>query len=327
MWIIVWNKWKFNARWKLKNIESIVVLMRILYGKMDEKNWLWYKKYLDKAEDIWLITDTKIELNWNITRWEMAYLIYVLNTSFQISKKNQDLIDSWLIRYSYSGWSVFFDWKEITWADIKTFAIVEEDKNDPYYWYAKDKNCLYYYWKCVDVFDPNTFTYIWDNNEIWLYIAKDKNGVYFLDKENWFMRKKIPNVIDIKNITDLWNNYVKINWTIYKYNYNSIWDVNTDIKSPSNFYFFFIPWRIKDPSNSSIYGTDGISIYCLNQERKLITIDADINTFEVMDFDEKKHGINEYSDDVRRHLIWTVGNKAKDKNNKYLDCGITQFNL
>lgn len=74
LWLFKWYNNKFMFRDKLTNAQAITVLMRIMFGTMDEPKSAYYTNYLLKAKEIWLVWS--INVNTNITRWDAAIMLY-----------------------------------------------------------------------------------------------------------------------------------------------------------------------------------------------------------------------------------------------------------
>lgn len=78
LWLFQWNKGKFNPKDNLTNAQWIVVLMRIIDGRQDEKlTKNWYDAYVSRSS-IWNILDNTAPfyMSSNITRANMAIMIY-----------------------------------------------------------------------------------------------------------------------------------------------------------------------------------------------------------------------------------------------------------
>jgi len=79
--IILWSKWKFNPFGNLTKAQAITILVRIIdWWLKDETGGVWYQKYYEYAQNTWLLNNMWYSLSTldkeNITRWDMAILIY-----------------------------------------------------------------------------------------------------------------------------------------------------------------------------------------------------------------------------------------------------------
>ena len=74
LWLFKWYNNKFMFKDNLTNAQAITVLMRTMFGTMDEPVSAYYTNYLLKAKEAWLVWD--INVNKNITRWEAAIMLY-----------------------------------------------------------------------------------------------------------------------------------------------------------------------------------------------------------------------------------------------------------
>ena len=72
--VFKWTKWNYMPKDNLTHAEAIAVLIRIMIWTLPEPSPFWYSNYIAKAKEIWLIENTNA--NSNITRWEVAILLY-----------------------------------------------------------------------------------------------------------------------------------------------------------------------------------------------------------------------------------------------------------
>lgn len=84
LWIMKWSNWLFFPYFNIKKSELITILIRTIYWKLDETNNIWFKEYIDKAIEIWLIKDTPNNKDYesiaqkDITKYELSLMLYRL---------------------------------------------------------------------------------------------------------------------------------------------------------------------------------------------------------------------------------------------------------
>jgi len=92
--ILNWSNGKFLPTSKITKSQAFAVSLRSINKTQDEKVSPWYKNYISYAKDNWwtdwFITNNKF-IDWNITRWEMALLIYRIHKSTYV--KPQEIIN------------------------------------------------------------------------------------------------------------------------------------------------------------------------------------------------------------------------------------------
>lgn len=83
-WLFKWTNWYFLPTQNLTQAQAIAVLMRAVYGNMVETGSKWYENYYLQASKTWILSwlwfDYKTLDSTNITRWEVALLLYRLNS-------------------------------------------------------------------------------------------------------------------------------------------------------------------------------------------------------------------------------------------------------
>jgi hypothetical protein len=79
---------KFMPNNNITEAQALTVVVRSLYGKMDETMSPWYKGYFMKAKDIGLISNETISMvdTKNITRQKLATWLYQGSTSKMMMK-------------------------------------------------------------------------------------------------------------------------------------------------------------------------------------------------------------------------------------------------
>lgn len=93
LWIFKWYNNKFMFKDKLTNAQAVTVLMRIMFGTMQEPTSSYYTNYLLKAKEIWLVWNINVKSN--ITRWEAAIMLY----DSSIYREEIDWIVFWNANY------------------------------------------------------------------------------------------------------------------------------------------------------------------------------------------------------------------------------------
>jgi hypothetical protein len=82
MWLFQWYKGKYNPKTNLTNSQALVVLSRMVNGKLDESFSPWYWRYY-QSDNLWKYVFANWLKIWSIwsaekqaTRWEIAVMMY-----------------------------------------------------------------------------------------------------------------------------------------------------------------------------------------------------------------------------------------------------------
>lgn len=81
IWIFNWIKHKFLPKNNIKQSQAIAVVIRFLDWNLDSEKWFWFKNYVEKAKQYWILewldfwSNSEINKNY-ITRWQLALLLY-----------------------------------------------------------------------------------------------------------------------------------------------------------------------------------------------------------------------------------------------------------
>ncbi len=78
--IMKWHANKFNPYKNIKWQEALAVLWRLFWGLADQRLWHWYGVYVDKFEEVWIISDD----------WEFIWLPVLRQELFRILWKLLD---------------------------------------------------------------------------------------------------------------------------------------------------------------------------------------------------------------------------------------------
>ncbi len=254
--------------------------------------------------------------------------------------------------------AVFYRWSKIKWIDIDSFKVFgkssySKDKNNIYYrsgkienvdsntfevlkwWYAKDKNYVYFdweilehnnsgylYWDTSNSVDSKTFevlSYCWIskedhwniiNYEIINNYSKNKDWVYYKWKEIKWADPETFVISSIGYAKD--KNAVYLDWGKFKDADPKTFQVINKTLSKDKDNIYYIQWYYDDCEYCSSYG---------NKEYKVIPTEP--NTFEILN--------DEYSKDKNNvYYLWNIVENsdpssfeildkyyAKDKNNIY----------
>ncbi len=106
MWLFQWTEWKFMPFNKLTKAQAITVAVRMVDWYLEEVAEARYKNYYDTAKVYWLLKRWDFDLSTldseNISRWDMALLIYSLYKYINensdragVSWYNDELVDLW----------------------------------------------------------------------------------------------------------------------------------------------------------------------------------------------------------------------------------------
>lgn len=112
MWLFQWSEWKFMPFNNLTKAQAIAVTIRMIDWYLEESTGARYKNYYDTANIYWLLNRWEFNLDTldseNITRWDMALLIYSLYKYINangdragVSWYNDELVDLWLACADY----------------------------------------------------------------------------------------------------------------------------------------------------------------------------------------------------------------------------------
>lgn len=89
------NGW-FYPKWWLTKAQSLVVLIRLFDDKvLSENSDPWFKNYYDRAYELGITKDRDLtNFNREVTRYEIALMIYRFNIKYKLLKKTNNLLIS-----------------------------------------------------------------------------------------------------------------------------------------------------------------------------------------------------------------------------------------
>lgn len=196
MWLFGWWTWKFFPRSPITKAQAITVLVRMFDDKkMDENVNPWYANYHKRALELSLTKEKNTKnLESNVTRYEVAILIYRFNIKYKLSQSNslnfpKDEVISTL------SWSGLFDknWNKIwkSYIDINKLIDPNIDKANIDLFgnkykivkrkidtYSNNKNNFARFWEVYDINDKylwtiNFIVINWTINEWYVRFTKD----------------------------------------------------------------------------------------------------------------------------------------------------------
>lgn len=103
MWLFQWSNWKFMPFNKLTQAQAIAVVIRMIDWYLNENAGVRYTNYYNKANSYWLLKRWNFNFSnldkTNITRWDMALILYTLYKSIYSGNDNYES-DSLIIDYN-----------------------------------------------------------------------------------------------------------------------------------------------------------------------------------------------------------------------------------
>lgn len=196
MWLFGWWAGKFFPRLSITKAQTITVLVRMFDDKkLDELTTPRYRSYYNRALELSLTKEKNIKnLEWYVTRYEVAILMYRFNIKYKLSQSNtinfpKDEIISFL------SWNSIYDqsWNKVwkSYIDINKLTDGNIDKaNIDLFWdkykivkrkidtYNNSKNNFARFWEVYDMNDKylwtiNFLVINWTINEWFIRFAKD----------------------------------------------------------------------------------------------------------------------------------------------------------
>lgn len=91
-----WGNGWFYPKWWLTKAQSLVVLIRLFDNKtLPENTDPWFKNYYDRAHELGITKDRDLtNFNREVTRYEIALMIYRFNIKYKLLKKTNNLLSS-----------------------------------------------------------------------------------------------------------------------------------------------------------------------------------------------------------------------------------------
>ena len=90
MWLFKGFRWKFMPTNKLTQAQAISVAIRMINWDLEQVKNTWYVNYYTKARKYWLLKRWYFDIvdldKTNITRWDMALILYALNNHIKNGK-------------------------------------------------------------------------------------------------------------------------------------------------------------------------------------------------------------------------------------------------
>lgn len=110
MWDDGGGKLRFYPHADLTRWQALAVLLRVIHGKFDESKSPRYKSYIEKAIEMWYISENQLDnLEWKITRWDLLRWMYSMNKRYHTIDLGNSSITTWSTWWFGSGLNIPLD--------------------------------------------------------------------------------------------------------------------------------------------------------------------------------------------------------------------------
>lgn len=179
LWLFRWWNGGFYPKWWLTKAQSLAVLIRLFDGKILTENVdPRFKAYYDRAYELWITKDRELtNFNKDVTRYEIALMIYRFNIKYKLLKKNNWVLlwadqllailpDSITVNNGMKKWTALFNVDILT--DQNRDSIEFDLFGDKYvikkrkidnYWVGNNN-----YIRFWDLYASDGLTYLWSAN-------------------------------------------------------------------------------------------------------------------------------------------------------------------